>query len=426
MENLTNEEKNKIVEETIEKYAQYINPGLARYYKFAQLDTVEWTSRNSSVFDIFGHEYIDCLGGFGVFNVGRNHPRIIQEVKEQLDRHPLSTRTLFNKHQADLAEMLAKITPGKLQYSFFGNSGTEAVEGAIKLARFYTGKKKLVSAQNSFHGKTMGSLSISGRDVYKKPFEPCLPETYQVPFNDVAAMEQAVDHDTAAVILEPVQGEGGINIPERNYLSQVKAICEKNGALLVLDEIQTGLGRTGKMFACEHFDVIPDIMTLAKGLGGGVLPIGAFISTPEIWKVFEDHPFIHSSTLGGNPLSCVAGIETLKILQEEHLPDQAAQKGEYVLKQLKKTQEKYSEIIQDVRGIGLLIGIQFSDPDIASLLAMEMAHRRVLVAYTLNNPTVIRIEPPLTISFEYLEKALVILNESLMSVKGIIDEIGGD
>ncbi len=420
------DDKKKIVEETMEKYAKYINPGLARYYKFAQLDTVEWTSSGSKVWDIFGNEYIDCLGGFGVFNVGRNHPRVVQAVKEQLDRLPLSTRTLFNKHQADLAELLAQVTPGNLQYSFFGNSGTEAVEGAIKLARFYTGRKKLISANNSFHGKTMGSLSISGRDIYKKPFLPCVPETYQVPYNNVEAMEMVVDEETAAVILEPIQGEGGINIPSPDYLKRVKAICEKKGSLLILDEIQTGLGRTGKMFACEHFEVIPDIMTLAKGLGGGVLPIGAFISTPEIWKVFEENPFIHSSTLGGNPLSCIAGIETIKILQEENIPETAWTKGQYVKERLKDIQTEIGELIQEVRGIGLLIGIQFSDPDIASLFAMEMAHRRVLIAYTLNNPTVIRIEPPLTISYEELDTVLSRFQESLISVQALLNEIGGD
>jgi putrescine aminotransferase len=419
-------DKKKLVEETIEKYAKYINPGLARYYKFAQLDTVEWTSAGSKVWDVYGNEYIDCLGGFGVFNVGRNHPRIVQAVKEQLERLPLSTRTLFNKHQADLAEMLAKITPGNLQYSFFGNSGTEAVEGALKLARFYTGREKLISAENSFHGKTMGSLSLSGREVYKKPFLPGLPEIYQVPFNDIDALKKSIDKKTAAVILEPIQGEGGIIIPSPSYLKQVKSICEEQGALLILDEIQTGLGRTGKMFACEHFNVVPDIMTLAKGLGGGVLPIGAFISTAEIWKVFEENPFIHSSTLGGNPLSCVAGIETLKVLQEEKIPELTWIKGQEVLQRLREIQAGSEGMIQEVRGMGLLIGIQFGDSDIASLLAMEMAQRHVLVAYTLNNPTVIRIEPPLTISYEEIDIVLSRFAESLVSVQALLDEIGGE
>ena len=419
------EEKAKMVEETIEKYMKYVNPGFARLCKFANLATIEWEGRGAQVFDIFGRAYLDCIGGFGVFNVGRNHPRVVERAVEQLRRLPLSTRTLFNKQQADLAEMLAKITPGDLQYSFFCNSGAEAVEGALKLARLYTGRKKLVSCLNSFHGKTMGALSVSGREVYKKPFEPLLPETYQVPFDDLESMEKMVDEETAAVIVEPVQGEGGVNIPSSDYLPGVREICNRHGALLIIDEVQTGLGRTGKMFACEHWSVVPDIMTLAKGLGGGILPLGAFMSTATIWKVFEENPLLHSSTLGGNPLACAVGLETLKILQEENIPRQAQEKGDYFLGKLRAFQITFPELIKEVRGMGLLIGMEFFDPDVASLLAMEMAERMILVAYTLNNPRVIRFEPPLTISFEEMDRVMRALEESLLCVRKIVEEVNG-
>jgi putrescine aminotransferase len=419
------EEKAKMVEETIEKYMKYVNPGFARLCKFANLATIEWEGRGAQVFDIFGRAYLDCIGGFGVFNVGRNHPRVVERAIEQLRRLPLSTRTLFNKQQADLAEMLAKITPGDLQYSFFCNSGAEAVEGALKLARLYTGRKKLVSCLNSFHGKTMGALSVSGREVYKKPFEPLLPETYQVPFDDLESMEKMVDEETAAVIVEPVQGEGGVNIPSSDYLPGVREICNRHGALLIIDEVQTGLGRTGKMFACEHWSVVPDIMTLAKGLGGGILPLGAFMSTATIWKVFEENPLLHSSTLGGNPLACAVGLETLKILQEEDIPRQAQEKGDYFLEKLRAFQITFPELIKEVRGMGLLIGMEFFDPDVASLLAMEMAERMILVAYTLNNPRVIRFEPPLTISFEEMDRVMRALEESLLCVRKIVEEVNG-
>ena len=419
------EEKAKMVEETIEKYMKYVNPGFARLCKFANLATIEWEGRGAQVFDIFGRAYLDCIGGFGVFNVGRNHPRVVERAVEQLRRLPLSTRTLFNQQQADLAEMLAKITPGDLQYSFFCNSGAEAVEGALKLARLYTGRKKLVSCLNSFHGKTMGALSVSGREVYKKPFEPLLPETYQVPFDDLESMEKMVDEETAAVIVEPVQGEGGVNIPSSDYLPGVREICNRHGALLIIDEVQTGLGRTGKMFACEHWGVTPDIMTLAKGLGGGILPLGAFMSTATIWKVFEENPLLHSSTLGGNPLACAVGLETLKILQEENIPRQAQEKGDYFLEKLRAFQITFPELIKEVRGMGLLIGMEFFDPDVASLLAMEMAERMILVAYTLNNPRVIRFEPPLTISFEEMDRVMRALEESLLGVRKIVEEVNG-
>ncbi len=423
MEEFSYEERQKIVEETIEKYMKYVSPGLARLFKFANLATVEWEGKGAQVCDIFGEAYIDCIGGFGVFNVGRNHPRIVEKAIEQLQRLPLSTRTLFNKQQADLAEKLAQITPGNLQYSFFCNSGAEAIEGALKLARLYTKKKKLVSCIHSFHGKTMGALSVSGREVYKKPFEPLIPETYQVPFNNIGAMREVVDEQTAAVIVEPVQGEGGVNIPSPDYLPQVREICTRVGALLILDEVQTGLGRTGKMFACEHYGVVPDILTLAKGLGGGIVPLGAFISTAEIWQVFEENPLIHSSTLGGNPLSCAIGLETLKVLEEEGIPRKAHEKGQYFLGKLQGLREKFPDLVKEVRGMGLLIGVEFFDSDMASLIAMEMAARKVLVVYTLNNPCVIRLEPPLVVSWEELDIVGEALEDSLQAVRKIVEEV---
>ncbi|MGC8777571.1 MAG: aminotransferase class III-fold pyridoxal phosphate-dependent enzyme, partial [Candidatus Caldatribacteriaceae bacterium] len=235
--------------------------------------------------------------------------------------------------------------------------------------------------------------------------------------------EAIVDENTAAVIVEPIQGEGGINIPAPDYLPGVREICNRHGALLIIDEVQTGLGRTGKMFACEHYGVAPDIMTLAKGLGGGILPIGAFMSTAEIWKVFEENPLLHSSTLGGNPLACAVGLETLKILQEENIPLQAQEKGAYFMGKLREFQSAFPELIKEIRGMGLLIGMEFFDADVASLLAMEMAERMVLVAYTLNNPRVVRFEPPLTISFEEMDQVVGAMEESLRGVKKIVEEV---
>jgi putrescine aminotransferase len=238
-------------------------------------------------------------------------------------------------------------------------------------------------------------------------------------------MDRAVDEDTAAVILEPIQGEGGVIIPSPEYLPAVRRVCSERGALLILDEVQTGLGRTGKMFACEHYGVVPDIMVLAKALGGGILPLGAFISTEEIWSVFEENPLLHSSTFGGNPLACVAGIETLQVLKEEDIPRQAEEKGKYVLGRLSEFQREFPELICEVRGVGLLIGMEFFEDDMASLFAMEMAGRGVLVVYTLNNRKVIRLEPPLTISFEELDAVLGACYEALQGVQKLVKEVGG-
>ena len=209
----------------------------------------------------------------------------------------MSSKVLFNMPMANLAELLAKITPGDLQYSFFVNSGTEAVEGALKLARIHTGKTKVISTVNAFHGKTYGSLSATGRDMFREPFFPLLEGFVHVPFGDAAAMEEAIDEDTAAVIIEPIQGEGGIIVPADDYLPTVREICDRRNVLLICDEVQTGLGRTGQMFAVDHYGVTPDIITTAKALGGGVMPIGAYIARPHIYEKYITSPFLHTSTL---------------------------------------------------------------------------------------------------------------------------------
>jgi putrescine aminotransferase len=310
----------------------------------------------------------------------------------------LHSQDLLNPWAAHLAKQLAAITPGDLKYSFFCNSGAEAVEGAIKLARMYTGKTKIVSTKNSYHGVTMGALSATGREVFRKPFEPLLGGFVHVPFGDARALAKAITKDTAAVIIEPIQGEGGINIPPERYLKKVRKITEKHGVLLILDEVQTGLGRTGKMFACEHENVTPDILCLAKALGGGVMPIGCFISTAEIWRVLEENPSVHNSTFGGNPLACTAASACIDVLLSENLPARAAQTGQYFLDKLSALVERYPKYLADARGKGLLIGLEFQSKDVREQVQNELFHRGVLVAATMNANRTIRIEPPLIIT----------------------------
>ena len=267
---------------------------------------VEFRDGGVYTYDNHGKRYLDCLGGYGIFNVGHRHPKVIEAVKNQLDQVCLHSQDLLNPWAAYLAKQLAAVTPGDLKYSFFCNSGTEAVEGAIKLARLYTGKTEVISTRNSYHGVSMGALSATGREVFRKPFEPLLNGFVHVPFGDIKAMEQAIGKNTAAVILEPIQGEGGINLPPDGYLRKVRQLTQKKGVLLILDEVQTGMGRICRMFACEHEGVVPDILCLAKALGGGVMPIGCFMSSSKIWRVLEPNPSIHNSTFGGNPLACTA------------------------------------------------------------------------------------------------------------------------
>lgn len=402
-------------ESILEKYERYINPGMARLLRIMGLASVEDEARGARIRDTEGHTYIDCIGGYGTFSFGHRHPRIVAAVAAQLYRMPLSSKLLLNQPMADLAERLAHLTPGDLQMSFFCNSGAEAVEGALKLARLATGRRKIVSTLNAFHGKTLGSLSASGKDVYRDPFLPLLDGFLHVPFGDAGLLAQMVDEDTAAVILEPIQGEGGIIVPPPGYLRQVREICEEKGALLILDEVQTGLGRTGKRFACEHEGVVPDILCLAKALGGGVMPIGAFVARPHLYKQLELAPLLHTSTFGGNPLACAAASAALDVLVEERLDEQAALKGEYLMTKLLDLQERYPGTIREVRGRGLMIGLEFASDELGGLILSELIAGGVLTAFALNNLQVTRIEPPLTIERPELDQLIAVLEAALQS-----------
>jgi len=383
---------------------------------------VEFRDGGVYTFDNHGKRYLDCLGGYGIFNVGHRHPKVIAAVKAQLDQVCLHSQDLLNPWAAHLASQLAAIAPGDLKYCFFCNSGTEAVEGAIKLARLYTGKTEIISTKNSYHGVSMGALSATGREVFRKPFEPLLNGFVHVPFGDIKAIEDAINEDTAAVILEPIQGEGGINVPSEGYLRKVRQLTKKKGVLLILDEVQTGMGRTGRMFACEHEGVVPDILCLAKALGGGVMPIGCFMSTSKIWKVLEPNPSIHNSTFGGNPLACTAASACIEVLLEEHLPARSAVMGTVFQRELNSLMDRYPEFIADVRGRGLLIGLEFQSKELREQVQVELFHRGVLVAATMNSYRTVRIEPPLIITeaqinfmIDTLEAILIDIRESVKS-----------
>ena len=414
----------KTIEETIEKYEAYVNPTLANLMRFAGFGDVEESAQGTIVRDCSGSEYIDCLGGYGVFTLGHRHPEVVAAVQDQLDRMPLSSKLFFNKPLADLCELLAKIAPGRLQYSFVCNSGAEAVEGALKAARMYTKRAEFISTIGGFHGKSLGSLSATGRDVYREPFQPLIPGFTHVQFGDAVAVEKVISDKTAAVIVEPIQGEGGIRVPPDDYLPRLRELCTKHGAVLIADEVQTGMGRTGKMFACEHWAVEPDIITMAKALGGGVMPIGAFIGTPEIWEaVFRENPLMHTSTFGGNPLACRAAIAAIEVTLRDDLPAQAARLGNYLLGKLRSVKEKHPKALQDVRGLGLMIGVEFAHEDVGELVIGGLARRGVIAAYTLNNPKVIRFEPPLIITEQEIDTVVSAFDEAVAQALEMLEGI---
>ena len=423
---LSPEQREQLRADTFAAYQQYLNSGLASLLKFMGLDVVEDHAQGASVWDLDGNQYLDCLGGYGALSLGHRHPRVVAAVQEQLAKMPMSAKIMLSRPLAQAARALAEVTPGDLTCSFWCNSGAEAVEGALKLARLYTGRARIVAALGAFHGKTLGGLSASGRELFRQPFQPLVPGFAHVPFGDAQALEQAVDEGTAAVILEPIQGEAGVILPPPGYLARARELCDRHRALLILDEVQTGLGRTGRLFACEHEGVVPDIMTLAKALGGGVMPVGAFIATPQVWKVMEPNPLLHSSTFGGNPLACAAAYAAIRVAVEEELPARAAKLGSHALSRLQEVAARQPGMISEVRGRGLLIGISLAHEDIAGLVIAGLVQRRILAAYTLNNPTVIRIEPPLVIAPADLDRAIAALEESLAQTAELLGDLPAD
>jgi len=423
-EELTKEEKDWVVRESVEGFRDNVNPGFLEYRKSVSTDytAVEWKDSGVHFTDIYGKDFIDCLGGYGIYNVGHRHPKVMAAVMNQLKRQALHSQELLDPLRAMLAKLVAMITPGDLQYSFFVNSGTESVEGALKLARLHSKRSGFIATIGAFHGKSLGSLSATSKYVFRKPFLPLIPGFRHVPYGDANAMEKEIvsaeysGEDIAAVILEPIQGEGGVIIPPDSYFPQVREICDCYGVLLIVDEVQTGMGRTGKMFGVEHYGVVPDILCLAKSFGGGVMPIGAFVSTKEIWEEMTPNPFIHTTTFGGNPIACAAAIAAINVVLEERLPEQAAEKGNYFIPRLLDLMSKYKNICAEGRGRGLLIGMEFTSNEAGYEVAKGLFEHGVLVAGTLINAKTVRIEPPLTITKAELDKVLEVLGKVFAEV----------
>ncbi|WP_205672379.1 putrescine aminotransferase [Ammoniphilus sp. YIM 78166] len=427
-EEITKEEAAWITRQTVDNFRDHVNPGFLNYRKSVTKDgqfaAVEWRDAGPNSFmDVNGKEYIDCLGGFGIYNVGHRHPKVIQAVTSQMNRQPLHSQDLLDPLRAMLAKILADITPGDLKYSYFANSGTETVEAAMKLAKMHTGRTTFIATTRAFHGKSLGALSATAKGVFRKPFLPMIPGFRHVPFGDIDMMRKTMEscamvgEDVAAIILEPIQGEGGVNLPPEGYLKQVRDLCNQFGALLIFDEVQTGMGRTGKMFCAEHYDVVPDILCLAKAFGGGVIPAGAVVATEEVFKSFFPNPFIQTTTFGGNPLACAAAIATFNVLIEENLPARATELGDYMMKGLREAAAAYTDKVMEVRGKGLLIGVEFHNDEIGYEVSKGLFDHGVLVAGTLINAKTIRIEPPLTISYQEADQVISAFRKVLGQVK---------
>jgi putrescine aminotransferase len=408
----------KLKKQALADFAEYVGPMKARTMKNAGLDIIEGRREGASVWDLTGKKYIDCQTGSGIMNVGRHNREIIEALKEALDTYDIGVFLLCSKQKADLAKKLAEITPGDLKCTIFGTGGGEANDAAIKLARGYTMKKEIIYTQKAYHGHTGFALSAIGRDAYKEPFEPLIPGFKMVPFGNAQAVRDVFTKDTAAVILEPIQGEGGINLPPAGYLQEVRKMCDEHEALLILDEIQTGFARTGKMFACEHWGVVPDIMTVAKSLGGGIYPISATIFKEELMDFFVPHPFIHLSTFGGSDLGCVVGLAVIDYIERNHLAQNAARMGDRFRAGFDRLLKDYPGLLLEVRQMGLMIGLQYTNSSIGPRLTKKLADRGVIAVYTGNDPSICRFMPPLVITAEEVDFVLNALEDSMRELSG--------
>lgn len=362
------------------------------------------------LYDYSGKRYMDLVSGFAVSNIGHRHPRVVQAIKNQADRylHLTVYGEFVQSPQVKFAEKLCSIIPRPLSSVYFVNSGAEATEGAMKLAKRFTGRSDLVACINSYHGSTHGALSVMGNEYYKQAYRPLLPGIRFIQFNRLEDLEQ-INTETAAIILETIQGEAGVRTPDLEYMQALRKRCDETGTLLILDEIQTGFGRTGKLFAFEHYQIQPDILLLAKGMGGG-MPIGAFISSIEIMSVLKENPILgHITTFGGHPLSCAAGLANLEVILEENLFKDVDLKESFFRKHLQHPE------IKEIRGKGLMLSIQLSNFAQVEYVSNYCSEKGVIIDWFLHCDHAMRIAPPLIISEAEIKSACQIIIEALDS-----------
>jgi putrescine aminotransferase len=427
---LSEEDKKRIIEDSVDNFNQHVNPGWLLYRKSVSTDAtfVEWEDSEETFQDVYGNSFIDCLGGYGIYTAGHRNPEIVKAVEAQLNRYALHSQELVDPLRGYLAQLVAMITPGDMQYAFFCSGGAEAVEMALKLARLASGKHYFISMVDAFHGKSMGAVSCTGKGDYRTPYLPIIQGVQHVEFGNAEAVETAirnliaVGESVAAVIAEPIQGEAGIIVPPDDYLPKLREICDRYDVLLILDEIQTGMGRTGTLWACEAHDVVPDILIFGKAFGGGVMPITGIAARPHLWvDELKDNPWILGSpTFGGNPLACAAAIAAIKYTIENDLPRQIAEKGAYLMDKLIALKAQH-RILVDVRGKGLLVGLEYPTKEIGWEVSKGLFKRGVLTGGTLNNAKVNRIEPPGIISYETLDTVVSRLDETLTEVQTKFD-----
>ena len=380
--------------QTIARYRAHVSEGMAGLAELMDAH-VEVRSEGTKIWDEQGTEYLDC-GGYGVFILGHRHPRVVAAVHAQLDRHPMSSRVLLNGDLARAAADLARVAPTGLDYVFFTNSGAEATELAIKLARI-NGRRRLISTHGGFHGKTNGALSVTGKPLFRDPFEPGGP---------------------AAVVLEPIQAEGGVIIPADGYLTAVRELCDRHGAFLILDEVQTGLGRLGSWWGADRDGVTPDVLLVGKGLSGGCVPVAGVVATADAFRPISEDPLLHSSTYAGNPLAMAAASAAIATIEEEDIVARAQSLGARLLDEISTLQrDDAPTVLKEVRGVGLLLALEFHEDHFAGDFVLELVNQHVIVSTSLNANRVVRLHPAAIMEEDDVEWLLRALRESIGAVE---------
>jgi putrescine aminotransferase len=401
----------------VKDYRAHVNRGLAR---LAQLmsSPLEVRSSGCLVHDAAGQAYLDC-GGYGVFILGHCHPAVVDAATDQIRRHPIATRLFLSPELAAAARALATVAPGDLEYVYFACSGAEATETGLKLARL-SGARRVVAMHSGFHGKTMGALSVTGRQLFRDPFGPLVPGVEFVPFGDVEALQRVLaEGERCCVVLEPVQAEGGVNIPPPGYLRAVEEVCRSHGAFLVVDEIQTGLGRLGAWWGVDRESVVPDVLLTGKALGGGVLPVSAVVATADAFRELNRDPYLHTSTFGGSPVAAATARATIETIHREAIVERARDLGSRLLTALEAALRPWRpEVVADVRGVGLLIGVEFAAEHLAGEFVLEMIAHRVLVSHSLNANRVVRFTPPALLSDAHMTQ---VVDAAAVSVRTVAD-----
>jgi len=426
---LDDADKKRMTEETLDYFDNYVSPGWLKYRKSVSTNSavLEWTDHDGVCEGLYGEEFIDCLGGFGIYTCGHRNPEILETVEAQLKHQALHSQELLDPLRGYLAKALADITPGDLKNCFFTNGGAEAVEMALKLARIATGGKWYISTVGAFHGKSMGAISMGGKNTYRVPYLPMIQQVQHVEYGNAEDARKAVRNlvavgeKVAAIIVEPIQGEAGVIVPPAGYLAELRKICDEYGVALIFDEIQCGMGRTGSMWRCEAEGVTPDILIYGKAFGGGIMPITGIICRPHMWtQQLVDNPWLLGSpTFGGNPVCCAAALATIKYMLDHDVPGMCAKKGEILKSGLESLQKKYPDLIDDVRGMGLMLAVEFKTSDIGYETAKGMFSRGVLTAGTLVNAKCVRFEPGAVITEEQISQVIERMDQALADTKKI-------